>query len=433
MIESKKIAGEFKISESAFSEKEEKIKNIFDFKNEIEKTLDEKTTEMLELILSGAIILNMSDIHIEPEEEKMRLRGRVDGMLQDIVSMDLKAYKPIVSRIKVLAKLKLNISDRPQDGRFSVVLKKTEIEMRVSVLPAEYGEAIVLRVLNPKNLINMEDLGIREDLIETFRRELKRPTGMIIVTGPTGAGKTTTLYAVLKKINEPEIKIITIEDPIEYHLEGLSQTQVNSKKAYTFANGLRSIMRQDPNVILVGEIRDSETAKIAVQAALTGHLVFSTVHTNDASGAIIRLLNLGADPSSVASALNVIVAQRLPRRVCEKCAESVYLPEKEREIKEELKDLPEEMLPPSFFEKKLEFLKAKGCRECGFIGYKGRVGIYEMILFDDEMKKFVISSPSIVEIKKKAIEKGMVPLRKDGLVKVAWGVTTIEEIERVAG
>ncbi|MDD2913570.1 MAG: GspE/PulE family protein [Candidatus Pacebacteria bacterium] len=434
MPETKKTTRGVEVESSIISTIKERIKGIPDFKEEIEKLLEQKTTNVLDTILGGAIFLDMSDIHIEPEEEKAKIRGRIDGMLQDIVFFDIKIYKSLISRLKVLSKLKINITDQPQDGRFSVVFEENEIEIRVSVIPAEYGEAIVLRILNPQSLISIEELGLRKDLVSIFEKEIKKPTGMMIVAGPTGAGKTTTLYAILKKINKPEVKIITIEDPIEYHLDGLSQTQVNPKKGYDFASGLRSIMRQDPNVILVGEIRDVETSKITVQAALTGHLVLSTVHTNDASGAIIRLINLGADPSSTISALNMIIAQRLPRRVCKNCGELVYSPEKEKMLKEELKDLPKEILPPSFFEKEIKIIEPKGCKQCSFTGYKGRIGIYEIISIDKEIEKSVLSSSiSATSLKEAALKKGMISLKKDGLIKVLEGITTIEEIERVAG
>ena len=266
------------------------------------------------IILAGAVKLKASDIHIEPEEEQAKLRVRIDGMLQDALSLDNKIYKSIVSRIKLLAKLKLNVSDRPQDGRFSILFKETEIEIRASSLPSEYGESIVMRILDPNSLVNIESLGLRKDLVKIFNKEIKQPNGMIIVTGPTGSGKTTTLYAILKKLNNPKIKIITIEDPIEYHLKGISQTQVDPKKGYSFASGLRSIMRQDPDVILVGEIRDLETAKIALQAALTGHLVLTTLHTNNAAGTIARLQALGEKPVNIAPAINMAIAQRLVRK-----------------------------------------------------------------------------------------------------------------------
>ncbi len=433
-MEGSKITREVKIEDLTAERVEKGIKNILDFKREIESILDRKTTEIIDVILGGAIVLDLSDIHIEPEENGVKLRGRVDGMLQDIVFLDTKIYKAIDSRLKLLAKLKLNIADQPQDGRFSVIFKENEIEIRISIIPAEYGEAIVLRVLNPQNLIDVENLGLRKDLVSIFEKEIEKPNGMIIVAGPTGAGKTTTLYAILKKINKPELKIITIEDPIEYHLKGLSQTQVNPLRGYDFSSGLRSVMRQDPNVILIGEIRDSETSKIAVQASLTGHLVLSTIHTNDASGAIVRLLNLGADPSSVMSALNMIIAQRLPRRACKSCMELVYSSEKEKIIREELVDLPKELLPSSFFEEKIKTIETKGCKECGFTGYKGRIGVYEIIIIDPEIEKAVLSpSLSISKIRDIAIKKGTVSLKQDGFIKVLEGITTVEEIERTVG
>ncbi len=430
----KKIIGEVQVSSKSASDIKQRIQNIPDFKKEIENSLNKKTTEILEMILIGGIFLSASDIHIEPEEEETKMRIRMDGILQDVISFDFKTYKQVVSRIKILSKLKLNITDRPQDGRFSVAIENQEdIEIRVSVLPAEYGESIVLRLLNPKNLISVSDLGLRQDLTNIFKKEIKRPNGMIIVTGPTGSGKTTTLYAVLKEVNKPEIKAITIEDPIEYHLGGLSQTQVDPAKGYTFASGLRSLMRQDPDIMLVGEIRDLETAEIALQASLTGHLVFSTLHTNDAAGAVARFIDIGAAPVSIAPALNMVVAQRLPRRVCKNCAEFINSPEQEEIIRRELKDVPKELLPSSFSQEKIKTPKAKGCKECNFTGYKGRIGIYEIFLVDNEMENFILKSPSIVAMRELAIKKGMILMRKDGLLKVVEGITTIEEIDRVAG
>jgi type II secretory ATPase GspE/PulE/Tfp pilus assembly ATPase PilB-like protein len=359
---------------------------------------------------------------------------RLDGILHDVLIFDFKIYQTLLSRIKLLSGLKLNVTDRPQDGRFTILLKGATIEIRASTLPAEYGESIVLRLLNPKSLIEMEKLGLRKDLIKIFEREIKKPNGMIIVTGPTGSGKTTTLYAILKRINMPEIKIITIEDPIEYHLEGISQTQVDPAKGYDFARGLKSIMRQDPDVILVGEIRDLETAEIACQAALTGHLVFSTLHTNDAAGAVARLVDLGVRPVSIAPAINMVVAQRLPRRVCQDCAKFVEPSKEELEkIKKSLAGVKKEVLPPSFFEKSFKIPKAVGCQNCNLTGYRGRVGIFETFLVDDEMERFILTNPSIVDMKRLAIKKGMVLMHQDGLMKVLEGITTIEEVERVAG
>lgn len=422
-----KITGEIKISR--FAEIQKQIKSVSELKEKIEKSLTENVTLLSEIILGGGVILNASDLHIEPEETKAKIRARIDGILQDVIVIDRKLYEQLLSRIKLLAGIKLNITDRPQDGRFSLLLPSTgngqiSVEIRTSTLPAETGEAIVLRILNPKSLIEIEALGLRKDLLEIFRKEIKKPNGMIIVTGPTGSGKTTTLYAFLKKIQRPEIKTITIEDPIEYHLKGISQTQVSPEKGYDFASGLRSIVRQDPDVILVGEIRDSETAKIALQAALTGHLVLTTLHTNDAAGTVARLINLGAKPSDIGSAINMAVAQRLLRKVCKKCSKLRRPTVQELEkIKKELKKVPQKVKIP----------QAKGCKYCNLTGYRGRIGIFEAFVIDDEMENFILTSPSISALRDKAIKKGMVSMKEDGFIKVLEGTTTIEEVERIAG
>jgi type II secretory ATPase GspE/PulE/Tfp pilus assembly ATPase PilB-like protein len=410
------------------------VKNISDLAVKIKNSLFLSPTELISVILYGSIVLDSSDIHIEPEEENIRLRVRIDGVLHEVLKLEEKDYKTILSRIKLLSSLKLNITNKPQDGRFSIVAQNTLIEIRTSSLPSEYGETIVLRILNPKNLIEIEALGLRKDLVDILNKEINKPHGMIVVTGPTGSGKTTTLYAVLKRLNSPEIKIITIEDPIEYHIQGISQTQVDPSKGYTFASGLRSIVRQDPDVILVGEIRDKETAEIALQASLTGHLVLSTLHTNDAAGAVARLVDLGVETSSIAPALNIVIAQRLPRKICKNCFRLEKPSEEEMlKIKNKLKNIKKDFLPPVFFEKDFKIPKAQGCENCNFTGYKGRIGIYEFFLVDDEIEKLIIKNPSMVEIRDKAIEKGMILMYQDGLIKVLEKITTIEEIDRVAG
>ncbi|MDP2864213.1 MAG: GspE/PulE family protein [bacterium] len=436
---SKKITAKIEISPQIFAETQEKIKNISDFKKKIEEFLIKSVSEILEVILGGGIILRASDIHIEPEENQAKIRVRIDGILQDVMILDLKTSQTLLSRIKLLSGIKLNIADRPQDGRFSILMEKTEIEIRTSTLPAEYGESIVLRILNPKSLIEIEELGVRKDLLEIFKREIKRPNGMIIVTGPTGSGKTTTLYAFLKRIQNPEIKIITIEDPIEYHLKEISQTQVNPAKGYDFASGLKSIMRQDPDVVLVGEIRDLETAKISIQAALTGHLVLTTLHTNDAAGTVVRIEALGEKPVNIAPAINMAVAQRLVRKVCQKCAkfEKISLPDFEK-IKKALKKIPKKIISPSNiledrYSPALKIPQAKGCKDCNFTGYRGRIGIFEAFLVDDEMEKFILTSPSISALREKAIKKGMFTMHQDGIIKVLEGITTIKEVERATG
>jgi type II secretory ATPase GspE/PulE/Tfp pilus assembly ATPase PilB-like protein len=430
---SKKIAGLVEIPPEIAKEIKSDIKNVSDLKKKIEDFALKNTTEVLHLILGGSIWLESSDIHIEPEEKNVKIRTRVDGILQDVAFLDVKTYESLLSRIKLLSELKFNISDRPQDGRFSILWEDQAIEIRSSTIPAEYGESVVMRILNPKNLISMEELGLRKDLFKKFENEIKKPNGMIIVTGPTGSGKTTTLYAFLKKIYNPEIKIITIEDPIEYHLEGVSQTQVAPEKGYDFANGLRSIMRQDPDAILVGEIRDLETANIALQAALTGHLVLATLHTNDAAGTVARLTSLGANLSNIGPAINMAIAQRLVRKVCPACAQ--FLPigaEELKKIQKGLKNMPKDVGFPKITEK-TKIARPKGCQVCNMTGYKGRAGIYEAFLVDDEMEKFILTSPSIATLKEKAIKAGMTTMYQDGLIKVLEGVTTIEEIEKITG
>jgi type II secretory ATPase GspE/PulE/Tfp pilus assembly ATPase PilB-like protein len=432
MEEAKKLLGSVTVSPKIIEEVEAQVKDIEGFKKKIEEYLTQNVTELLDVILYGAITLDTSDVHIEPQEDTARLRIRLDGILQDVVFFDQTAYHHLISRLKLLSKLKLNITDKPQDGRFTIEVKESLIEVRTSSLPAEYGESIVMRILNPKSLISLDDLGLRDDLYKTFQKEIEKPNGMIIVTGPTGSGKTTTLYAFLKKIQNPEIKIITIEDPIEYHLKGISQTQVAPDKGYDFSDGLRSIVRQDPDVILVGEIRDLETAKIALQAALTGHLVLSTLHTNDAAGTIPRLVDLGVDVSSIASGLKMAVAQRLVRKVCKKCSTLVKPTTSElAELKKGLKDLPKSVKLPDIDKVKIAKVKEKGCQACNFTGYKGRQGLFEAFLVDSEMEKFILTNPPVSAIRNLAIKKGMVTMYQSGLIDVVSGKTTMAEVLRV--
>ena len=433
-----KITGEVKISPATLNITQ-KIKNVSAFKEKVEEFSGKSVTELSEIIFGGGVGLEASDLHIESEEKQAKIRVRIDGLLQDVTMIDWKTYESLLSRIKLISGIKLNITDRPQDGRFSISTEeKTSIEVRTSTLPTEYGETIVLRILNPKALIELETLGLRKDLLENFEREIKKPNGMIIVTGPTGSGKTTTLYAFLKKVHKPDIKTITIEDPIEYHLEGISQTQVDPKKGYDFASGLKSIMRQDPDVILVGEIRDLETAEIALQAALTGHLVFTTLHTNDAAGTVARLTSLGAKPSNIGPAINMAIAQRLIRKVCKKCGRLEKAPASALEkIKRGLRETPHLLrrwgvkipkIAPG-----LKVPQTKGCKNCNFTGYRGRTGVFEAFLVGEEMEKFILQNPSIATLRKEAIKRGMVPMQQDGLMKVLNGITTIEEVERITG
>ncbi len=428
----KKLLGAIIISKDVIAEVKKDVKHISSFKAKIEEYITQNTTNLLDVILFGAIALDASDIHIEPQGDKSRLRIRLDGVLQDVVFFDEKIYHSLISRLKLTSRLKLNITDKPQDGRFTIETEGSLIEIRTSSLPAEYGESIVMRILNPKNLIGLDSLGLRKDLYKIFQKEIEKPNGMIIVTGPTGSGKTTTLYAFLMKIQNPEIKIITIEDPIEYHLKGVSQTQVAPEKGYDFSDGLRSIVRQDPDVILVGEIRDLETAKIALQAALTGHLVLSTLHTNDAAGTIPRLVDLGTDPSSIASGLKMTVAQRLVRKVCKKCSTLAKPTANElSEIKKGLKTLSKDISLPDLNKIQIAKVKEKGCEVCNFTGYKGRQGLFEVFLVDSQMEKFILTNPPVSSIRELAIKKGMVTMYQSGLIDVVLGDTTLEEVLRV--
>ncbi|MEK7598840.1 MAG: GspE/PulE family protein [Patescibacteria group bacterium] len=392
-----------------------------------------KVSEIVEAILAGALALDASDIHLEPEEKKMKIRLRLDGVLHEVIDFNLKAYNLVLSRIKLLAEMKLNVHDRAQDGRFTIRTKGQDMEVRTSSLPGPFGETMVLRVLNPKTIaLTLENLGMHPEFLKTIEQELKRPNGMILTTGPTGSGKTTTLYAFVKKINEPGVKIITIEDPIEYHIAGISQTQVDAPKGYTFSNGLRSILRQDPDIILVGEIRDLETAEIAMHAALTGHLVFSTLHTNNAAGTIPRLIDLKTDPAIIAPAINVAMAQRLIRRLCPDCKKKENPNAEEKKIIERsLKDTPEKYkknLP-----KEIKLWRPAGCETCNQIGYKGRVGIYEAFLVDDQVEKLVLKRPSEADLKNEMKRQEMITMFQDGILRVVTGITSLEELIRVSG
>lgn len=431
-----KITDEITIPNTLAKDIERKVTDLPSLEREIEKNLSRSTSEFLNMIMAGGIALGTSDIHIEPTEENAKIRIRIDGVLQDVITFEKKRYQDIISRIKLISGVKLNIENKPQDGRFTILYpgKKEEhsIEIRMSILPSEYGGAVVMRILDPRNLITIDKLGLSDDLLDIFKREIKKPNGMIIVTGPTGSGKTTSLYAFLKHINNPGIKIITIEDPIEYHLDGISQTEVNPEEGYDFANGLRAIVRQDPDAILVGEIRDLETATIGLQAALTGHTVFSTLHTNDAAGAIPRLQALGEKPVNIAPAINVIIAQRLLRALCDRCKEDIKLEETGHfeKIKEILENVSEKTVT---FSEETKVFKAKGCKSCNFTGYKGRLGVFEALVVNEDLENLIFSNPSTTDIRKKAIENGMITLLQDGIIKFLNGKTDLEEVDRVVG
>ncbi len=388
-----------------------------------------RVSRILETIVAGALAVNASDVHLEPEEAYVKLRYRLDGVLQEVIRFDNETYALLLSRIKLISGMKLNVKKDSQDGRFSIKLSFGDIEVRVSVLPGAYNESVVMRLLNPKSIeVPLEQPGIHPKLLAILMKEMNRPDGMILTTGPTGAGKTTTLYAFLKKVHTPEVKIITLEDPIEYHMPGIVQTQVNDK-GYTFLEGLRAAVRQDPDIIMIGEIRDGDTANIAINSALTGHLVFSTLHTNDAAGAFPRLIDLGANPSIIPSALRVSMAQRLVRTLCPVCKKEAPLEgESKKTVEATLADIEDRSLAVPAPTK---IWAAVGCDKCNKTGYKGRIGVYEAILMDQEVERAVQSSASDREIWQAAKKQGILTMKQDGILKVLKGVTSLEELERV--
>lgn len=394
-----------------------------------------KVSKLMEIIFGSAIGTKSSDVHIEAAEEFSRLRYRQDGVLQDIVEFPLDVYKSINSRIKLLSEMKLTSTATAQDGRFTIMYKGTEIEIRTSLIPGPYGESIVMRILNPEGLtVEIEEMGIQKKLYDVLQIEIDKPNGMLLTTGPTGSGKTTALYSFLKRIYTPEIKILTIEDPIEYHLPGVTQTQVDHDKGYDFSSGLRAALRQDPDVIMVGEIRDKETASTAINASLTGHLVLSTLHTNNAAGAIPRLIELGVNPKILPDALTVAMAQRLIRRLCKDC-KALYTPTvSEEKLLRAIVQNGEKtgkdfsyMNVTSTSEYKL--YKPVGCEKCGGIGYKGRIGLFEAILVDDKVADIISNNPTEREIKHGSLHQGIFTMVEDGVSKILSGITTIEEVQ----
>ncbi len=388
----------------------------------LDDTSDAPIIKMVNLMLSQAVKDGASDIHIEPTQNRMRIRQRVDGILYDMLSPPKHVQSSLISRIKIMADLNIAEKRLPQDGRIEIKIADKSIDIRVSTLPTAFGERVVLRLLDKSNvLLKLRDIGMPQDRLTDFSKLIKSAHGIILVTGPTGSGKTTTLYGALSTINNTDINIITIEDPIEYQIEGIGQIQVNPKIDLTFARGLRSIVRQDPDVILIGEIRDMETAEIAIQSALTGHLVFSTLHTNDSASAVTRLIDMGIESFLVTSSVIGIMAQRLVRVICPNCKED-YTPDEE-----ELAGIG--MTPAMLGGKKIS--RGQGCPLCLNTGYKGRIGLFELMLLDDTMKNMILKTSDSNAIKNKAVELGMITLRQDGAQKVLEGITTVEEVFRV--
>ncbi len=418
------------ISAADLQKHQAKIGNFRDIADSVSRV---SLSDVMTVIIAGAVQSRASDIHIEAEQDDVKVRYRIDGVLHDVASMPHDQWPKIISRIKLLAHLKINISDVPQDGRFTITLPKEEIDVRVSSVPTAYGESVVMRLLMSSSArLTYDDLGIQGEAHLLLERELKRPNGMILATGPTGCGKTTTLYALLNKLNSPETKIITLENPVEYKIKGINQSQVDTSRGYNFAKGLRSILRQDPDVVMVGEVRDPETAEIAIQAALTGHLLLSTMHTNSAAGTIPRLLSMQVKPFLLAPALNVIIGQRLVRKICEHCkVEKKIDKEQSSRVQEVIASMPEHAKKEAE-SKPLKFYEGKGCRICSEIGYRGRIGVFEVFVVDEDVEKMILAGQiSEHELQGLAVKKGMLTMVQDGILKAIAGVTTVQEVFKV--
>lgn len=427
-------AGIFSIPQHALDVLQGKLTTVSAFREHLDSLLASQTqggtSKLFEEVLVAAFAMKASDIHIEPEEHEVHLRLRLDGLLTNAYTFDVKTYHSLVSRIKLLSGLKLNITDRAQDGRLSVSVAHTEVEIRTSIIPGGYGESVVLRILNPESIqVTFDELGIHPKLLGRLQEEIKRPNGMLLTTGPTGSGKTTSLYTFLRYIHTPDIKIITIEDPIEYHLPGITQTQTNGED-YTFDLGLRSILRQDPDVIMVGEIRDREVAETAVQAALTGHFVFSTLHTNNAAGTFPRLSDLGVDPKSFSSAITVAMAQRLVRRLDPLKRKEIPLLGEQKVLVEKILSTVEDksLLPVSL---STAWVPDTTEGDDATVGYKGRVGLYEAIFMDEELGNYLRENPSESEIAESVRRQGYLTMAQDGVLKALQGLTSLDEVFKV--
>ncbi len=421
------------ISPQALANAVENIKSIDDVRREVAGVSGMKRayriSQIAEVVLAGAFSVGASDVHIEPEADGVRLRYRLDGVLSDVARFDEDTFRLFLSRIKLLSGLKLNVHDRSQDGRFSVNVGKSEMEIRTSIIPEAYGESIVMRILDPESIgVPLEELGMERALREVVEAEIKKPNGMLLTTGPTGSGKTTALYACMKKVYTPGMKIITIEDPIEYHLPGVVQTQIG--KNYTFIGALRSALRQDPDVIMVGEIRDAEVARTAIDAALTGHFVFSTLHTNNAAGAFPRLSDLGIDLKVVGSAMTVVLAQRLTRKLCTVCRKELPY---DGDIKKKIEAIivRARKVCPDTVPKEPHVFTPVGCPACNGTGFKGRTGIFEGIVVDGEIDNLVRTNPSERDIQEIQKKRPLLFMVEHGAIKVLQGITSLDELERV--
>lgn len=387
--------------------------------------------KIVSTIIEFAFKSRASDIHIEPEETRSRVRYRIDGILSEKLSLPKAIHELVISRIKILSLMKIDEKRIPQDGRFSFKLGIDEVDLRISTLPTVFGEKVVIRLLKKTGGVpQLAELGLRGPQLRDMEISITKPYGIILVTGPTGSGKTTTLYSILSRLNKPSINISTLEDPVEYQIPGINQVQVNVQAGLTFASGLRSFLRQDPNIILVGEIRDKETTQLAIQAALTGHLVFSTLHTNDASTAIPRLIDLGAEPFLIASVLHASLAQRITRKICEHCKEWYTPPD---QIQNSIRDVLREHLPAKFKNNvPIPLARGKGCADCNNVGYSGRIAIFEIVIITPEINKLILQQKTAKDIEDQARSGGMIVMKQDGYLKALDGITTIEEVLRVA-
>jgi general secretion pathway protein E len=402
---------------------QEILNQIEDTADLLDDTSDAPIIRLVNHIISQSVKARASDIHVEAYQNSFKVRYRVDGILYDLLSPPKWILPALISRIKVMAKMNIAEKRLPQDGRIDVRIGDQDIDVRVSTIPTSFGERAVLRLLNKTStLLSLTDLGLSNDKLDLLNQLIRRPNGIILVTGPTGSGKTTSLYAILSAINKPDINIITIEDPIEYQLEGISQIQVNPKIDLTFARGLRSIVRQDPDVLLIGEIRDKETADIAVQSALTGHLVFSTLHTNDSASAVTRIVDIGVEPFLISSSVIAVIAQRLVRVLCPQCKEPF---QPDSSVIDHIGLSQENLMGHTIY-------RANGCENCFQTGYRGRIAVFEMMVLTDDLKGLILKTFDSNRIKKEAIRQGMVTLYQDGIRKVLQGVTTLEEVLRVA-
>lgn len=417
-----------KIEEEKVEAFEVEVANLADLQKQIEAAASERALSMIQ---AGAIKVNASDIHIHPMEKEGRVRFRIDGMMTDIFNITKKTYEKLVTQIKYQSHLKLNIKDKPQDGKYSFIVNKRKVDVRVSTLPVEMGETVVMRLLDPKKgFLSFEEIGFTGRALEWVKNAIKKPNGLILVTGPTGSGKTTTLYSMLNTLNTPEKKIITLEDPIEYHLAGIAQSEIDEDAGYDFITGFRAVLRQDPDVVMIGEIRDKETAEIAAQAALTGHIVLSTLHTNSAVESIPRLNNIGLPPFMVGPSLNLIIAQRLVRRLC-KCAKPTAISEAEKkEITSVLTQLKARKLITT---DKIpdQLLSPIGCDECSKTGYRGQMSIVEVINVDKQLKGMILNQASTQQILEFIHSQGFISMREDGVIKVLQGLTSLSEVWRV--